>query len=67
LTVTNNGNATLPHVFVSDLLPEGMSYVSSKGGGVNNGRYINWSDAGPLNGGAKKSLELVAHIDDPVS
>ena len=33
LDVKNTGSAPLPHVFVSDLLPVGMTYVSSSSGG----------------------------------
>ncbi|MCX6674118.1 MAG: hypothetical protein NTY37_10120, partial [Methanothrix sp.] len=66
LTVKNTGKTKLTSVFVSDTLPEGMSYVSSEGG-VNNGRYINWSDIGSLDVDASKPLQIVAHIDGPVS
>ena len=65
--VDNTGSASLPHVFVSDLLPMGMSYVSSSDSGSVNGRYVNWSNIGPLTAGGSKSLQLVAQIDGPVT
>ena len=62
LTVTNNGSAALPHVFVSDLLPAGLTYDSSNGG-ANNGQYVNWTDAGPLAPAAARTLLIKATID----
>ena len=62
LTVTNNGSAALPHVFVSDLLPAGLTYDSSNGG-ANNGQYVNWTDAGPLAPAASRTLWIKATID----
>ena len=67
LNVENSGDAALPKVFVSDLLPEGMSYISSSDSGVNNSRFINWSNVGLLAAGASKSLQIVASIDGPIS
>ncbi len=66
LDVVNSGGVLLQSAFVSDLLPVGMSYVSSNPVGVNNGRYINWSDIGSLDAGENRSLEIVARIDGPV-
>ena len=66
LEVTNSGSAALPHVFVSDLLPVGMTYVSSSSGSTNVGQNVNWSDIGPMSSGGNKSLQIVAHIDGPV-
>ena len=66
LNVTNIGSGLLPHVFVSDLLPTGLSYVSSSPGGFNIGQNINWSDIGPLAVGAQKSLWIEARIDGSV-
>ncbi len=67
LVVNNTGSTPLPHVFVSDLLPTGMSYVSSSSGSTNTGQTVNWSDIGPLGSGDSKQLWIVAHIDGPVS
>jgi uncharacterized repeat protein (TIGR01451 family) len=67
LVVNNSGSTLLPHVFVSDLLPAGMSYVSSSIGSTHNGQIVNWSDIGPLGSGERKQLWIVAHIDGPVS
>ena len=67
LLVTNIGSAALPHVFVKDLLPAGMTYVSSSIGSTHVGQNVNWSDIGPMSPGADKSLEIVAHIDGPVT
>jgi len=55
------------HVFVSDLLPVGMTYVSSSSGSTNVGQNVNWSDIGPMSSGGNKSLQIVAHIDGPLS
>ncbi|HPT19542.1 MAG TPA: hypothetical protein PLJ25_05720, partial [Methanothrix sp.] len=64
LVVKNTGNTNLTSVFVSDLLPVGMSYRSSDGG-VNNGRYVNWSNIGRLAPEESIPLQIVAHIDGP--
>ena len=66
LNVTNNGEALLSPVAVSDLLPEGMEYKESSVGGSNNGRYINWTDIGPLESGMTKNLWIKARIDGTV-
>ena len=67
IIIKNIGNSALPHSFVSDLLPDGMSYVSSTNEGRNSGRYINWSDLGPLAINATKTLSIKAKIDASVS
>jgi uncharacterized repeat protein (TIGR01451 family) len=67
LNVTNIGNGLLSHVLVSDLLPAGLSYVSSSIGSTHSGQTVNWSDIGPLGLGERKQLWIVAHIDGPVS
>ena len=66
ITVNNSGYALLPNVFVSDLLPDGMSYDSSSTGGVDNGQYVNWSDIGPMPSGSTKILWIRATIDGTV-
>jgi uncharacterized repeat protein (TIGR01451 family) len=66
LNVTNIGRGLFLQAFVSDLLPTGMSYVSSSPGSNNTGQYVNWSDIGPLAVGAKKSLWIRARIDGNV-
>jgi hypothetical protein len=53
--VTNNGTAPLSQVFVSDLLPTGLTYDSSNGG-TKSGQYINWTNIGPLAKGASRAL-----------
>ena len=67
LLVKNTGSASLPHVSVSDLLPDGMSYVSSSSGSTRVGQHVYWSDIGPMSSGSSKSLQIVAHIDGPIS
>ena len=67
LNVTNAGSALLPNVFVSDLLPQGMSYISSSPAGISQGQNVLWSDIGPLNPGERRELEIVARIDGPIS
>ena len=67
LLVENTGSASLPHVSVSDLLPDGMSYVSSSSGSSRVGQHVYWSDIGPMSSGSSKSLQIVAHIDGPIS
>ena len=67
LQVENTGNAPLPHVFVSDLLPDGMSYIASSSGSTRVGQHVSWSDIGPMAPGASKSLQIIAQIDGPIS
>ncbi len=67
LQVTNSGSSSLPHVFVSDLLPDGMSYISSSSGSSRVGQHVSWSDIGPMSSGSSKLLQIVAHIDGPIS
>ena len=67
IVVKNLGNSALPHCFVSDLLPNGLSYVSSTNGSQNSGHYINWSDLGNLPTNAEKSVSIKAKIDGTVS
>ncbi|MCX6678945.1 MAG: DUF11 domain-containing protein, partial [Methanothrix sp.] len=63
LNVTNTGNISLTNVFVRDVLPAGMSYISSSKGGINNGLTVTWQDIGPLGAGSSKSLWIKALID----
>ena len=67
ISVTNNGAAALPHVSVSDQLPQGMSYVSSSLAGVSQGQNVLWSDIGPMSSGEGRELQIVAMIDGPVT
>ena len=67
MVVNNTGSADLQHVFVSDLLPVGMSYVSSTSGSTNVGQNVSWSDIGPMSSGDKKSLQIVAHVNDSLT
>ena len=62
LFVNNTGSSVLPGVFVSDLLPTGMTYVSSTPAGTNDGQTVSWSNIGPMSSGQNKSLEIVAKI-----
>ncbi len=60
INVTNSGKATLNPVIVQDILPAGLNYVSSNGS-----EYlgtVTWN-LGPMTGGQKIFLDLVAHID----
>ena len=52
---------------MSDLLPSGLSYVSSSPAGSNDGQIVSWPDIGPMAPGSSKRLEIVAHIDGPLS
>ena len=54
LDVKNTGSTPLTNVFVSDLLPVGMTYVSSSSGSTNVGRNVSWSDIGPMSPGGKQ-------------
>ncbi len=67
LLVNNTGSAALPDVFVSDLLPVGMTYVSSTPGGTNVGQTVSWSNIGPMSPGQNKSLQIVATIDNTIT
>ena len=44
-----------------------MTYVSSSPGSTNVGQNVSWSDIGPMSSGANKSLQIVAHIDGPIT
>jgi len=66
LNVTNNGAALLQNVSVSDKLPGGLTYDSSSTGSGNNGRYVNWTEIGPMPVGDMKSLWIKAKIDGTV-
>jgi uncharacterized repeat protein (TIGR01451 family) len=63
LNVTNDGAASLPHVFVSDMLPAGLTYDSSSAGGQSSGSYVNWTDIGTLSSGQSRDLWIRARID----
>ena len=63
MNVTNSGDSLLSHIFVNDLLPDGLTYDSSSSGGVNVGQTVYWSDVGPLGAGLSKSLWIKATID----
>ncbi len=67
LWVNNTGGAALPDVFVSDLLPTGMTYVSSTPAGTNVGQTVSWSNIGPMSSGQNKSLQIVATIDNTIT
>ena len=66
LDVNNTGGVTLEHVFVSDLLPSGMSYVSSSPGSINIGPNVYWSDIGSLDINAHKILWVRALISSSI-
>ncbi len=59
LNVTNSADAPLPHVFVSDVLPFGLTYDSSSGG-TDSGHNVWWSDIGPMASGQNKTLWIKA-------
>ena len=67
LWVNNTGGAALQDVFVSDLLPVGMTYVSSTPVGTNAGQTVSWSNIGPMSSGRNKSLQIVATIDNTIT
>ena len=67
LFVNNTGGAVLQDVFVSDLLPAGMTYVSSSPAGRNVGQTVSWSNIGPMSSGQNKSLQIVATIDNTIT
>ena len=67
LFVNNTGSAVLQDVFVSDLLPAGMTYVSSSPAGRNIGQTVSWSNIGPMSSGQNKSLQIVATIDNTIT
>jgi uncharacterized repeat protein (TIGR01451 family) len=63
LVVNNTGSSDLPHVFVSDLLPLGMSYIASSSGGINVGQNVYWSDIGPILPGGRNVGHNVSWSD----
>ena len=66
LDVHNTGDLSLEHVFVSDLLPNGMSYISSSPGSTNSGPNVYWSDIGPIAIDAHKQLWVNALIGNSI-
>ena len=66
LDVHNTGGLSLEHVFVSDLLPDGMSYISSSPGSTNSGPNVYWSDIGQIDIDAHKQLWVNARIDNSI-
>ena len=60
--VTNTGNATLKPVTVTDTLPEGLDYVSSKDNGTNSRNNVTW-ELGELNASESRSIYLEARIN----
>ena len=56
----------LPNVFVSDVLPYGMTYYSSSPGSTHTGQNVYWSDIGPMPSGSTKILWIRATIDGTV-
>ena len=67
LFVNNTGSAVLPDVFVRDLLPAGMTYVSSTPVGTHTGQTVSWSNIGPMTSGQNKSLQIVATIGNTIT
>jgi uncharacterized repeat protein (TIGR01451 family) len=67
IVVKNIGESALTHTFVSDLLPVGMSYISSNPVGTHTGQTVSWSDLGLLAVNEPKTLSIKAKIDSSVS
>jgi uncharacterized repeat protein (TIGR01451 family) len=66
ITVTNTGDFPLNPVRVVDVLPAGMTYVSSSHGGVHGppAGTIRWDIPGGMDVGETITIRLTAHIDD---
>jgi uncharacterized repeat protein (TIGR01451 family) len=67
LFVNNTGSAVLQDVFVSDLLPTGMTYVSSSPADSHTDQTVSWSNIGPMSSGQNKSHQIVANIDNSIT
>ena len=68
LTVTNDGPSGAVGIQVTDLLPDGLTYVSDDGGGAYNPATGTWL-LGMLSMGASDSLKIAARVDtiEPVT
>ena len=64
LHVNNTGQTTLNPVFVQDFLPDGLEYKSSNATSIDlTNNTLTWSNIGPMTGGQKKTLTVIAHIN----
>jgi uncharacterized repeat protein (TIGR01451 family) len=63
MDVTNDGDSPLVHVFVRDVLPDGLKYNSSSAVSSNEGKNVYWPDIGRLEIGETRQIWLGANID----
>jgi uncharacterized repeat protein (TIGR01451 family) len=63
INVTNLGDATLNPVTVTDVLPQGVTYVSDDRGGVVNGNTVTWNNVGPLAPGSSTLIHLMVRVN----
>ena len=66
ITVTNNGPATATGVSVTDVLPDGVTYMSDDGGGAYDSTTGVW-DVGSLISGEAVALNIQATVDTGTS
>lgn len=62
ITVSNTGDAQATDVTVTDILPDGLSYVSSTNGGIHSNGMITW-DLGVLNAGDFRVMTVTAQAE----
>ena len=64
LTVTNNGPSDDSGVAVTDLLPDGLVFVSSNGEGNDDAKTGLWT-IGPIATGGSASININTQVSDP--
>jgi uncharacterized repeat protein (TIGR01451 family) len=68
ITIKNEGNVTLEHVGVTDVLPDGLlfDYATPDDADDVTGQTLTWWDVGPLDPGESYVLYVKAVVDDGV-
>ncbi len=64
ITITNQGEVASNNYSVTDVMPEGMSFVTASDGGDHFGKVVNW-DLSNLEPGQTKVLSITLRMDDP--
>lgn len=63
IEITNTGGSTAYDVEVSDILPQGLTYVSSDPAGNESGGVVSWTGLSDIASGGSLTVEVTAEID----
>jgi len=63
IRVVNAGDDNVSLSKITDILPEGMSYVSDDNSGQVSGKTVTWNNPEVINPGDSKSIKLIAKVD----